>query len=80
VTAGVQPNTTYILRVLGYLNGPSTFTIETTQLLPENSPNANGGTRTSGGSILSAVTNPVSGLFRFTVNPITRTVTFIRLP
>ncbi len=80
VTSGVQPNTTYILRVLGYLNGPSTFTIETTQLLPENSPNANGGTRTSGGSILSAVTNPVSGLFRFTVNPITRTVTFVRLP
>ncbi len=80
VTAGVQPNTTYILRVLGYLNGPATFTIETTQLLPENSPNANGGTRSSGGSILSAVTNPVSGLFRFTVNPITRTVTSIRLP
>lgn len=80
VTSGVQPNTTYILRVLGFLNGPSTFTIETTQLLPQNSPNANAGTRTSGGgSILSAVTNPVSGLFRFTVNPLTRTVTAIRL-
>jgi len=80
VSSGVQPNTTYVLRVLGWANGPSTYTIETTQLLPENSPNANAGTRTSGGSILSsALTSPVSGLFRFTVNPLTRKITFIRL-
>jgi hypothetical protein len=80
VSSAVNPNTTYILRVLGYLNGPSTYNIATTQLLPENSPNANGGTRTSGGSsTVSAVTRPVSGLFRFTVNPLTKKVTFIRL-
>jgi hypothetical protein len=80
VSSAVNPNTTYVLRVLGYLNGPSTYNIATTQLLPENSPNANGGTRTSGGSsTVSAVTRPVSGLFRFTVNPLTKKVTFIRL-
>jgi hypothetical protein len=80
VSSAVSANTTYILRVLGYLNGPSTFNIATTQLLPEGSPNANGGTRDSGGSsVVSALTNPISGLFRFTVNPLTKKVTFIRL-
>jgi hypothetical protein len=64
--------------VLGFANGPSTFNIATTQLLPENSPNQNGGTRTSGGSTTgtTATTDPVSRLVRFTVNPLTRSVTF----
>lgn len=76
VSSAVTPNTTYRLRVLGWANGPSQFRIEATQLLPEGSPNANGGTRTSGGSILSsATTSPVSGLFRFTVNPVTGRIT-----
>jgi hypothetical protein len=83
VSSSVQPNTTYILRVLGYLNGPAAFNIATTQLLPEGSPNANGGTRTVGGSgsggTLSATTNLVSGLFRFTVNPLTKKITFVKL-
>ena len=80
VSTSVQPNTTYILRVLGWLNGPSTYEIATTQLLPEGSPNANGGTRTTGGSnTVSAVTSTVSGLFRFTVNPLTKKSTFVRL-
>ncbi|MFN6962180.1 MAG: M36 family metallopeptidase [Pyrinomonadaceae bacterium] len=77
VSAAVQPNTTYILRVLGFANGPAAFNIATTQLLPNGSPNENGGTRTTGGSPLgvSAITTQVSGLYRFTVNPITRSVT-----
>ena len=82
VSSAVQPNTTYVLRVLGYLNGPSTFSIATTQLLPDGSPNANGGTRTvgsSGSSTSSVVTNSVSGLFRFTVNPLTKRITFVKL-
>lgn len=82
VSSSVQPNTTYILRVLGYLNGPSAYNIATTQLLPEGSPNANGGTRTVGGSgssTLSATTSAVSGLFRFSVNPLTKKITFVRL-
>ncbi|MBA3353118.1 MAG: M36 family metallopeptidase, partial [Blastocatellia bacterium] len=77
VSSGVSPNTTYVLRVLGFANGPSTFNIATTQLLPNGSPNENGGTRTGDSSILSsATTNPIAGLYRFSVNPLTRTVTF----
>lgn len=77
VASGVEPNTTYILRVLGWANGPSQFTVVATQLLPEGSPNENAGTRTGSGSILASATTPsVSGLVRFTVNPVLRTVTF----
>jgi|CXWL01.1.fsa_nt_gi hypothetical protein len=80
VSSGVQPNTTYILRVLGWANGPSQFQIVATQLLPNGSPNENAGTRTSSASILSsAITNPVAGLFRFSVNPLTKRVTFVVL-
>lgn len=80
VSSAVEPNTTYVMRVLGFANGPTTFNIATTQLLPNGSPNENGGTRTTGGSgISTATTNPVSGLFRFTVNPLTNRVTFVVL-
>ena len=50
VSAAVQPNTTYVFRVLGFANGPSTFQIVSNQLLPQGSANENGGTRTVGGS------------------------------
>jgi Zn-dependent metalloprotease len=80
VSAAVQPNTTYILRVLGWANAASTYQITATQLLPENSSNANAGTRTSSGSILSSsTTTAVAGLFRFTVDPLTKKITFVRL-
>jgi hypothetical protein len=80
VSSAVQPNTTYILRVLGWASGPTTFTIVSDQLLPQGSPNENAGTRTSGGGLqTTATTNPVSGLFRFTVNPVTKRVTFTLL-
>ena len=75
VSSAVQPNTTYVFRVLGFANGPSTFQIVSNQLLPQGSPNENGGTRTTGGSsIVSATTNVLTRLVRFTVNPLTRTV------
>jgi hypothetical protein len=75
VSSAVQPNTTYVFRVLGFANGPSTFQIVSNQLLPQGSPNANGGTRTVGGSsTVSATTNVLTRLVRFTVNPLTRTV------
>ncbi|HEU4795370.1 MAG TPA: M36 family metallopeptidase, partial [Pyrinomonadaceae bacterium] len=75
VSSAVQPNTTYVFRVLGFANGPSTFQIASTQLLPQGSPNENGGTRTTGGSsTVSATTNVLTRLVRFTVNPLTRTV------
>ena len=77
VSSAVTPNTMYRLRVLGWANGPSTYNIVATQLLPEGSPNENAGTRTGEGTILStAGGNPVSGVFRFTVDPLTRKVTF----
>ena len=77
VSSAVTPNTTYRLRVLGWANGPSTYTISATQLLPQGSPNENAGTRTSEGTILSTGTaNPIQGVFRFTVDPITRKITF----
>lgn len=80
VSSTVQPNTTYVLRVLGWANGPATYSIATTQLLPNGSPNENGGTRSSGGSgINTATSDPVAGLFRFTVNPLTNRVTFVVL-
>ncbi len=80
VSSAVQPNTTYVLRVLGFANGPSTFNIATTQILPNGSPNENGGTRTSGGSgINTATSNPIAGVVRFTVNPLTNRVTFVVL-
>ncbi|HZN05937.1 MAG TPA: M36 family metallopeptidase [Pyrinomonadaceae bacterium] len=75
VSSAVQPNTTYVFRVLGYANGPSTFQIVSNQLLPQGSPNENGGTRTVGGSsTVSATTSVLTRLVRFTVNPLTRTV------
>ena len=76
VSAAVQPNTTYILRVKGWLSGPTQFTIVSNQLLPEGSPNANGGTQSSGGG---STIGTVSGLFRFTVNPVLKKVTFTLL-
>ena len=78
VSSAVQPNTTYILRVKGFANGPSTFNIVSDQLLPHGSPNENAGTRTVGGSGSATPTGPLPtlpNLLRFTVNPITRSVT-----
>ena len=76
VSSAVQPNTTYILRVKGFANGPSTFSIACKQFLPAGSPNGNDGgsggstnTPTGGSGILSK-------LVRFTVNPLTKKVTF----
>jgi hypothetical protein len=77
VSSAVQPNTTYILRVKGWASGPTTFNIVSDQLLPNNSPNANAGTRTNGGggSTTSGGTTSLTRLVRFTVNPLTRSVT-----
>ncbi|MCA1577675.1 MAG: M36 family metallopeptidase [Acidobacteria bacterium] len=77
VSSAVQPNTTYVFRVLGFANGPSTFQIVSNQLLPQGSSNENGGTRTVGGSsTVSATTNVLTRLVRFTINPLTKTVSF----
>lgn len=77
VSAAVQPNTNYILRVKGFANGATTFQIVCDQLLPNGSPNGNGGTRTNDGDSTTSggATPPLSRLVRFTVNPLTRSVT-----
>jgi len=76
VSSAVQPGTTYILRVKGFANGPSTFNIVSDQLLPNGSPNGNtnGGSASGNGGILP-VTGILNRLVRFTVNPLTRRVT-----
>ena len=77
----VQPNTRYILRVLGWANGPTQFRIVSDQLLLQGSSNANSENRTIGGSSVfgsgsgSGTTTGLTRLVRFTVNPLTKTVT-----
>jgi Zn-dependent metalloprotease len=78
VQTRVEPNTRYILRVKGFANGPAEFRVVSRQLLPEGSPNANAGafspgatTATSGALKPAAI---VTRLARFTVNPLTKTV------
>jgi hypothetical protein len=75
VSSSVQPNARYILRVKGFANGPSTFNIISDQLLPNNSPNANAGTTSSGGGLPSVGETTITNLVRFTVNPLTKSVT-----
>lgn len=78
VSTAVQPNTRYILRVLGFANGPADYKVVSDQLLPNNSPNANAGTTGAGAAPEAGVsggTTIVSRLVRFTVNPLTKSVT-----
>jgi hypothetical protein len=74
VQAQVQPNTHYILRVLGWANGPADYNIVSNQLLPNGSPNANAGTVTYGSSGNGSPLGGLLRIVRFTVNPLTRTV------
>ena len=76
VASAIQPNTTYILRVKGFANGPSTFSIACKQFLPAGSPNAGGTEGSGGGTSVPLPTGTLSKLVRFTVNPLTKTVTF----
>ena len=74
VSAAVQPNTTYILRVKGFAHGPANYSIVVKQFLPNNSPNANAANSGSTGTP-TLPTGILSRLVRFTVNPLTRKVT-----
>ncbi|HUQ31017.1 MAG TPA: M36 family metallopeptidase [Pyrinomonadaceae bacterium] len=84
VAARVKPGTKYILRVKGFTNGPSEFKIVSDQYVPVGSPNANvpgtvtpGADSDGGGSTTTgiATTSVIKMVLRFTVNPLTRTVT-----
>jgi hypothetical protein len=79
VTADIQPNTRYIFRVIGWAGAAQDFEIASTQTL--RLPPTTGGTTTTttaGGSTLSGSTlntTTASRLVRFTVNPLTKSVT-----
>ncbi len=75
----ITPGKTYIYRVVGYANGPAQFTITSEQyLLNASSAGGGGGSSTAAGT--SAFGTPLAGvssparLVRFTVNPLTGTV------
>jgi len=82
VSAAVQPNTKYILRVVGWAHGPADYKVVSDQLLPQGSANGNAGQVTPGGSSattgtdgLKAPLTTVTRVVRFTVNPLLKTVT-----
>jgi hypothetical protein len=79
----VQPNTSYIVRIIGFANVASDYKVVLKQYLPQGSANANDGEVTVGadGSETGASAGgalPMTGaaprLARFTVNPLTKSV------
>ncbi|HJQ24732.1 MAG TPA: M36 family metallopeptidase [Blastocatellia bacterium] len=74
VTSAIQPNTQYIYRVIGWAGVASDFQIVSTQSLLV--PKATGGASSGGtGGTLMPGVGTVTNLVRFTVNPLTGTVT-----
>jgi hypothetical protein len=73
VSATIVPGKTYIYRVIGYANAPTQFTITSTQFF---SDSITGGG--SGGSSFGQQTQGLTKvkLVRFTVNPLTKVVSF----
>lgn len=84
IRAFVQPNTSYIIRIIGFVNVASDYKVVARQFLPKGSANANSddivlnndGTESSAatGGALPPVTGVVRKLVRFTVSPLTKTV------
>ncbi|MDQ1560248.1 MAG: hypothetical protein QOD32_3308 [Pyrinomonadaceae bacterium] len=77
VTADILPNANYIFRVIGWAGAAQDFEIASTQTLrvaqTAGSTNTTGGGSTNAGSTLNIGT--ATRLVRFTVNPLTRSVT-----
>jgi hypothetical protein len=73
VAAPIQPNTNYIYRVIGWAGVAQDFNIDSTQsLLVHTSTSAGSG---SGGTGGIPPTGTATNLLRFTINPLTQTVT-----
>lgn len=74
VAAPIQPSTNYIYRVIGWAGVAQDFRIDSTQslLLHVSTPPAGGGA--GGGGVIPPV-GTATNLLRFTVNPLTKTVT-----
>jgi len=74
VSASIVPNAQYIYRVLGSLGVAQDYQIVSTQSLLV--PKGSGGSTSGGtGSLAPPTVGTVTNLVRFTVNPLTRTVT-----
>jgi Fungalysin metallopeptidase (M36) len=86
LSGAVTPGRTYRYRVVGYASGPTQFVINSKQYFPTGQgPDAGGASGSGGagspGQSGSSFLPPIRGvratrLVRFTVNPITKTVTF----
>lgn len=68
VGGGIEGGKTYVYRVIGWANGPATFTIESEQTVADE---ADAGTGSGGGAAGSSATLQV---VRFTVDPVTGAV------
>jgi hypothetical protein len=76
VSAAITPGRTYTYRVVGFANGPTQFTISSKQYFPAGQGPSGGSSSSSGSSFLPSVSGfKVVKLIRFTVNPLTGTVT-----
>jgi hypothetical protein len=74
VAAAIRPNQTYRYRVIGWAGVAQDFSIESTESLLVPKGGAGGGS-SSPGSGLAPPLGSLTGLMRFTVNPLTKTVT-----
>ncbi|HWW76112.1 MAG TPA: hypothetical protein VNZ44_11975, partial [Pyrinomonadaceae bacterium] len=74
VGGSIVPGRTYVYRVVGYANGPAQFTIKSDQYLLNGDGPQSGPTSSTGfGTPLKGVSAPALRV-RFTVNPLTKTV------
>ena len=76
VGGGITPGKTYVYRVVGFGNGPAQFTIRSEQFINLGANGANGGITSTDSATLpqtSGVSAPTR-LVRFSVNPLTKTV------
>jgi hypothetical protein len=77
VGAAIVPGKTYVYRVIGYASGPTQFVIHSTQSLYADEA-AGGGSSSGGSSFLPPKTGTllIQKVVRFTVNPLTKSLTF----
>ncbi|MGI9106614.1 MAG: M36 family metallopeptidase [Pyrinomonadaceae bacterium] len=72
VSAAIQANTRYVYRVVGWAGAAQDFKIDSTQTLRV--PQSSGSGSSSTGTTSSLTTDTVTSLVRFTVNPLTKSV------
>jgi hypothetical protein len=77
VTADILPNTNYIFRVIGWAGVAQDFEIASTQTLriPQTAGSTAGNTGGTSGTGSTLTTSTATRLVRFTVNPLTKSIT-----